>query len=343
MRFADGLYPEHAFRVVGGRMTYEGGGKGSAPPPPDYAGAAREQGQQSKEITNMQNFANRPNQTTPWGGTTWSTQAVTDPATGQQVTQWNQNLEVAPQAQEALDSQMALQSGRSRLAESMLPRARQEVSNPWDFSQFTTRKGISGETTQAGTPEAFVQDRQRIENAMFDRMRPEHQFQNEALRTQLSNQGITEGSEAYDRAQRQQADLQARERFNALEIGGNEQQRMQSAQLAREGQAFGQDVTDANFTNNLRQQEIAEEMQRRGMSLNEINALITGQQVQTPQMPGFVTAQRADPAQLLQATQLQGQYGLDAYNAKQMGAQGMMSGLFGLGNTGLTYALGGFG
>lgn len=35
-----GMYPERAFQRVAGRMTLEGGGKGSAPPPPDYSGIA---------------------------------------------------------------------------------------------------------------------------------------------------------------------------------------------------------------------------------------------------------------------------------------------------------------
>lgn len=35
-----GMYPDRAFQRIAGRMTLEGGGKGSAPPPPDYSGIA---------------------------------------------------------------------------------------------------------------------------------------------------------------------------------------------------------------------------------------------------------------------------------------------------------------
>lgn len=35
-----GMYPERAFTKVAGRMTFEGGGKGSAPAAPDYSGIA---------------------------------------------------------------------------------------------------------------------------------------------------------------------------------------------------------------------------------------------------------------------------------------------------------------
>jgi SOS response regulatory protein OraA/RecX len=37
-------------------------------------------------------------------------------------------------------------------------------------------------------------------------------------------------------------------------------------------------MSSANYQNQLRQQQIAEDMQRRGYSLNEINAILTGQQ-----------------------------------------------------------------
>jgi len=72
-------------------------------------------------------------------------------------------------------------------------------------------------------------------------------------------------------------------------------------------------------------------MQRRGWSLNEINALISGQQVGMPQMPSFNPAQAAQPTQYLGAAQAQGQADLDAYNAQQGGLSGMLGGLGGLG------------
>jgi len=60
--------------------------------------------------------------------------------------------------------------------------------------------------------------------------------------------------------------------------------------------------------------------------------LLTGQQVQAPNMPGFNSAQRADTPDLLRAAGLTGQSQLDAFNTQQQGMQGMMSGLMGLGS-----------
>ena len=56
---------------------------------------------------------------------------------------------------------------------------------------------------------------------------------------------------------------------------------------------------------------MTEAMQQRGFSLNEINALLSGQQVNTPQMPNFATAQQAQPANVYQA-------GVDQGNFDQM-------------------------
>ena len=357
------MYPELAFRKLGRKLlTLEGGGKGDAPAAPDYTGAAKQQGDSSKEVTAMQNYANRPTQITPWGSVDWTTGRAIDPGTGKAVTSWQQNLNLTPDSQAALDAQLQMARGRSELANSTMGRVQSDVANPWDYSGFTQRRGGNMPQTQLNTgapqqltygsdPQAFAAERQRIEQGLFDRMRPEHQFQTEAIRTRLSNQGLTEGSPAYNRAMQRLEDQQARERFNALEMGGNEQARQQAMLLAQNQQAFGQDVasqqygnsalmnqqstdiTGANFINNLRQQEIAEEAQRRGMSLNEMNALITGQQVSMPQMPGFISAGRADPTQFLTAAQMTENSALDRYNAQQAGQQSAMSGLFRLGGT----------
>jgi hypothetical protein len=63
-----------------------------------------------------------------------------------------------------------------------------------------------------------------------------------------------------------------------------------------------------------------------------MNALMSGQQVQTPQMPGFQTAVGSQPVQSLSAAQMTGQSMMDQFNAQQQQTQGMMSGAMGLGS-----------
>jgi DNA-binding transcriptional MerR regulator len=88
-------------------------------------------------------------------------------------------------------------------------------------------------------------------------------------------------------------------------------------------------MQSANYQNQRRQQQISEEMQKRGFSLNEINAILTGQQVGMPNMPSFNTAQRSEGVQSLTAAGMQNQADLDAYSAQQGAQQSTLSGLAG--------------
>ena len=444
-------------------------GSKSPPPAPDYTAAANQQAQASKEITNMQTWANRPTQNTPWGSTTWDAQATIDPATGQQVTSWTQNQTLDPKLQAALDQQLGLQQQRSTMAGGFMDRVQQDMGDHpfnWDAinqehamgqaidpSKYVTgptgavtsvgqqqldlsspqrtttgneRLNITGQdtsglnqTTQTANQANFVDERHRIEQALFDRMQPEHDRQTAAITTQLANQGITPGSEAYNQEMQRVSDQQARERFNAVQQGGQEQQGLQSMLMGQQQQAFGQTqasqqahnqalnqlfqqgqgaagfnlgvgqqgfaqdlaaqqaqnaakqaqfqqaLSSGQFTNQglaqlfgqnqatsqqnysqamgasqyqnqLRQQAIAEEAQRRNMSLNEMNALLSGQQVQAPNMPGFNTAGASQAPELLKAAGMQNQSTMDSFNAQQQAQQAMMSGVMGLGSSAMT-------
>jgi hypothetical protein len=96
--------------------------------------------------------------------------------------------------------------------------------------------------------------------------------------------------------------------------------------MARQGTQYGQDMSSAGYQNQLRQQQIAEQMQQRGFSLNEINAILNGQQVSMPNMPGFNTANASQAAQYNTAAQNQGQYNLDAFSAQQAGLNSALQG-----------------
>lgn len=195
--------------------------------------------------------------------------------------------------------------------------------------------------------------RDTVANQLMDRMRPTHDYQQGQLETKLANQGFTQGSEAYNRALNELNQRQSMERFNALDQSGNEAQRLYNMQMgtaqqgyqqnlgaaqfqnqalgqasaldlanmqARNqamGQQYGLNQQYANQQNQLRQQAIAEQMQRRGSSLNEMNALLSGQQVQMPQMPSFNTSAQAQTPNILGALQSQYDAQLGAYNADQ--------------------------
>jgi hypothetical protein len=83
---------------------------------------------------------------------------------------------------------------------------------------------------------------------------------------------------------------------------------------------YGQNLSSAEYANQIRQQELAELMTQRGWSLNEINALLSGTQVGMPQMPSFTSASAAQPAPIYNAA-------VDASNAD---AAGLSAGLGGV-------------
>jgi hypothetical protein len=283
-------------------------GKSSSPPPaPDYTGAAERTAQSSQYAQTFADWANRPQQYTPWGSSTWNSEQMTDPATGQPVTQWSQYLQLSGPQQQALDDQMAIQAGKSGIAMGMMDRLNASYAQPFDTSQLQAYGQV---------PVADAAERQRIENMMFERMAPEHQKANASMEAQLQNMGLSRGSAAWNKEKQRLGDQQSRERFQAMEFGGNEMQRL-----------FGMQMQGSNYANMLRQQQIAEQLQQRAIPLNELNALLTGAQVAMPGMPSFNSSQSAGGTDYTGATSAQYSAGMDAYNAQAQQDQSMMSGI----------------
>jgi hypothetical protein len=535
-------------------------GSKRTPPPPDYTGAANAQAQASRENLNTQNFANRPNINTPFGSESWTTRAVTDPATGQQVTEWTQNTSLDPRLQNALDSQIGIQQGRSDLANAFMGRVQGEYRQPFDWNSLpaltsagtpgqlqtgvadytpglqtgvgprgvvsgfnfggpqmgvgsmsdSVQRGI-GQTGLVGgvdpgtgamsfgtgteqvqrglatgdnpaLPQIDNTFRDRVANDLMSAMLPAQQLAQQSLETDLSNRGFKVGTRGYQRALDDLGGRQAAERYNALGQAGQEAQRLFGMQMGARQQAFNEDVSGgqfanqaanqafgqglaanqfrnqalgqafnqnmgaaqfanqaadqrfnqglaagnfanqatqqafnqdvgagrfgneaqaqyfgqmmgqadlanragqqafsqdlaagqfgnqamnqaqnldinrmqamnqaqqqqfgqnmqyANMMNQLRQQAIAEQQQRRGMSLNEMNALLTGQQVGMPQMPRFNASGIAETPQLLNAANMQYQAGMDAFNAQQQGMANTMGGLSSLASTAFMFS-----
>lgn len=203
--------------------------------------------------------------------------------------------------------------------------------------------------------------RDTVANTLMERMQPTHDYQQRQLETKLSNMGFRPGTEGYDRELRNLSQRQAAERYNALDTAGNEAQRLYKMQMgtAQAGynqnlgaaqfqnqalgqanaldlsnmqasnramaQQFGLNQTYANAQNQLRQQAIAEMLQRRGTSLNEMNALLSGQQVQMPQMPSFNTAGRAETPNIMGALQNTYNSQLAASNAQNAGFDNLLN------------------
>ncbi|MBM3091613.1 tail fiber domain-containing protein [Ensifer sp. T173] len=109
---------------------------------------------------------------------------------------------------------------------------------------------------------AYSADTSRYENALMERMNPQLERSRAALETQLANQGLQPGSEAFNRAidaaTRQENDA----RFGAILNAGQEQSRL--AGLARDQagfqnsaqqQAYNQMLSSGQFANTAQQQQ----------------------------------------------------------------------------------------
>lgn len=292
-----------------------------APEVPDYRGAAEEQAESSREVTNMQTWANRPNQTTPWGNSRWDPSAIVDPATGQTVTQWSQNIELSPQQQEALDSQMAVQAGRSGLAESLLGRSEEEFGSAMDWSNLP-EAGQNVQGTRLDSSQRYYDEAGDALVSRFDRrMNPQFERDRSAQEARLTNQGLRPGDKAFDdemnKLGQRQGDMRLDAYDQATMQSGAEASRMFGMDAAASGQNFGQGMESSRYATALRQQKLAETMQRRGFSLNEINAILYGQQVGMPGMPDFMAATKSDATNYLQAAESTHAADLDKFNAKQ--------------------------
>lgn len=293
----------------------------SAPKPPDYAAAAEQTAAGNLEMLEMQTRANRPTQNTPWGTVSWEEQEGTagtwNPETrrmeGGTEGGWVQNVTLSPQQQQALDDQFGVTAGRSGLAMDMFGRVEDEFGGLMDWEQF----GPQEEGLERGQ---YYSDQagDALYNRATSRLDPKWEQATEQKESALRNQGLRPGDEAYDNAMRTleetKTDAYNQAQWQATAGAGAEGGRMQ-----------GMDRGAAAFNQTLRQQQIAEVMQQRGFSLNEINAILTGQQIGMPGMPGFTNAGVVEGADMTGAARDTYSANMDAFSADQAMTQSILN------------------
>lgn len=289
-----------------------------APKAPNYAQAAQQTAVASQAAVDAQNRANRPNQTTPWGNSNWTRNPDGT---------WSQSVTLDPQDQQALDSQQQLGADRSRLAGGMFSRVASEMGSPVDFNKFEQYGQLGDYSTR----------RQANEDAAFNRAKsrldPYWEQQMNDMDVRLRTQGLAPGDEAYDRAMRN-ATMARTDAYSAAQNDAVAQGRQESAL------AYDQELGGAEYSNRLRTQQIQDELTKRGWSLNEINALISGNEVGMPSLPAFSESTRAMSPDYVNAAQQTYQGQLDRYNARQAGLQGLFSGLGSIAKSGINYSMG---
>ena len=267
-------------------------GKSAAPAAPDYAGQAEKTAAGNLDMAKYSTNANRINQKTPYGQLSYSYTPQYDSSGKETGAGWTQTETLTPQAQAALDQQLALNQKYGEVANIGFDKARSIFENP--------------ELDTGALPERAINVGQTAQDAILSRLNPQLAQQDEAMRARLANQGITLGSQAYNKEMTQAAQNRNDLTMQAALQGINLDQANRGAALQE--QAYLQD-----------------------RPLNLINALRSGNQVNAPQFQQFAQQATTPGANYLGASQAQYGAQMDNYNAGQAQNSALTSGLFGVG------------
>jgi hypothetical protein len=269
--------------------------KGSAPKAEDPRVVAAAQTQSNKETATANAALNRVDQYTPYGSSTYQITGNNPDGTPN----YRQDINLSPDQQQLLDTTTAGQKSLGNTALGMLNQVQGSYANPIDVSSINSLNGgtYADEMKQA-------QDAAYAKNAQY--LDPQFEQGGKALDNRLINQGITQGSEAYNNAQgefgrtKQKAYDDAR---NSAIAQGNAQQ----------NQLFNQDSTRLQQLFALRNQP-----------LNEYGALMNGTQVTNPNFTAVPNANQANTDVAgINANSFNQQ--MQAYNAKQQGINNLFS------------------
>jgi hypothetical protein len=260
----------------------------SAPAAPDYTGAANATAAGNLAAAQAAAAANRVNQVTPYGNLNYS-QNGTD-AQGNPT--WTATTSLSDVGQQLLNNQNNASLGLGSAITSQLGNVQNTMSQPFN----------------PNLPQVGINAGQNYQDAAMSRLSPQISQQRELMTNQLANSGIPVGSEAWNKAQMNQAqkenDLYAANTTQGFNTG-----------LAANQQAYNQALTNYN------------------MPLNTLSALRTGSQVQNPTFQNVPQQATTAGPDLLGATTATGNYNLANYNSQQAAQSGMNSGLMGLGGS----------
>ncbi|MGT2444471.1 tail fiber domain-containing protein [Ensifer adhaerens] len=316
-------------------------GKPKAPKAPDpRETAAAQTGTNIGTAIANQTLGN-VNQVTPDGALTYSQTGMTkwtDPTNGKSydLPQYTATQTLSTGQQAIKNQTDKAELNLATLASGQSARLNELLGKPVDLSGAP----VAGDPSKIGLPQYSGYDvgidTTKYENALMERLNPQLNQSRAALETQLANQGLQPGSEAYNRAldtaTRQENDA----RLGVILNAGQEQSRL--AGLARDKASFQNSLADQTFNaqqaqttaqNNARSQYLNELYAQRNQPINEISSLLSGAQVNSP---NFVPTQGVSIPNVDYAGLVQQDYAnrVNAYNSKQAGVGSILGGIAGL-------------
>jgi hypothetical protein len=326
--------------------------KDSPAPPaaPDYTGAAVAQGQANIEAARTSARLSNPNIVGPYG-----TQQISYEGDQPTVTQT-----LNPNAQAALESQQATQKALADLglqgtttAQNVMGQAFSPTGGPLQTS-LSAPGAVQSSYDMSGLARMPVNAGTTGQEAIMARLQPALAQQRSMKETQLRNQGLVAGGEAYDADMRnlgyQENDARSQAVLQGIGLdtaarsqGFGELQQQANLANTAQAQVQNQGLQSAQFGNAAQQAELQRQLALRQQPLNEITGLMSGSQIQLPQFQQY-TGQNVAPAPTFAATQAQGQNAMTQYGIQQSAANAETAGLYGLGGSalgagGLAYGL----
>ena len=256
----------------------------NAPAAPDYTGAATATAAGNLAAAQQATRANRVNQYTPYGSLTYQ-----ENPNGT----WDQNMNLSSTGQQLLnaDNQSAL--GLAGLQSNAMQGVAGQQGRGWNDSALTPSAINPGQTAQ---------------DAIMARLNPQFDRRQSALETQMANQGIARGTEAWNNGM---TDL-------------NNARNDATSQAALQGIGLGQQA---------RQQGIQEQQYFNSRDLNNLNALRTGSQVTNPTFSSYNQQATTGGPDMMGAAQAGFNSNLGSVNANNAFGSSAMQSLFNLGGS----------
>lgn len=269
-----------------------------APAAPNPTTTANAQTKSNEQTALYQAGLNNVNQVTPYGNLTYSLGgSSTNP-------QYTSTISLSPQEQTIFNQQLTNQTQAGTAANAALGQYQSAAANPIDYSSFNpipTSSDLQGQQTAA----------MAAQNTL---LAPQLAQQQQALESQLANQGLSPGTQAY---------ANAYNNFNNLQAQTLANETLNSSQYA----STQNQIALAN-----RNQQISEAEAQRNDPLNQYQALMGGSQVTNPSF-SLPQNNQVDPANIANIVEQQYQSQLAGYNAQNASNTSLNSSIFGLGGS----------
>lgn len=204
-----------------------GGGGGSSAPDPWQTAMA--QLSLNKQTSAFEAKQNRYTQKNPFGKIQWANTGT------EENPNWVQQTTLSPQQKALYDTQLKTQRMSANKGHGLLKGfgGQLEGGNNAVINRL-------GALEKQPMPTADLATRQHVEDALMQRLNPQLQQDEEALRTRLANQGLQYGGEAYGNAMRDMNQRVNDARLAAIAQGGDEMQRSFGMQMQGRNQRLSE-------------------------------------------------------------------------------------------------------